>query len=205
MCSCGVRRWGCTVSARDERFVARLTRRIGELGVDYARPSVSEASSTLGRALEFILDAPKRGRLFITHYWALYIHDGRGPFGPRNSQNLVWFRDPKQDPRLINGETPARASKLRHLTRLAYQEARRLNSLHLARGGSVDTLPVIVTKRVDRATPAQPFFSNEPGGGMAGFGQTVAFPAAREEALAYLRQELKVGVFEEDTAKGVLR
>lgn len=58
------------------------------------------------------------GELYIPHYWAFYVHEDRGPFGPRKgsgAQCLVWFANPKDDPRLQR--EIVRYSDWRRLTR----------------------------------------------------------------------------------------
>lgn len=50
----------------------------------------------------------------IPHYWAKYYHDGSGPVSMPKGQYMVWFRDPKDDPRLKGGH-PVKKSDVRSL------------------------------------------------------------------------------------------
>lgn len=147
-------------------FSNKLLRQLLALGVLTAKPSIP--STTLREALRPIVDLPGQvGRLHITHYWALFVHDGRrGGFGPKRGRYLVWFRDPKQDPRLRGGKTPARAAQLRQLTGAQWRAGLKANRAARAAGQP----PVmIVTPWVAKGTKARPFFSNDAGGGMASF------------------------------------
>lgn len=147
----------------------RLLRDIGRLGYNYVRPKIP--SRTLRRSLRFEvlgvsvgLFDPKVGgsvgRLHVPHYWALYVHNGRGPFNMPRGKFMVWFKDPRQDPRLRGGKTPERVSQLRHLTAEEFYRALQLDQ-------------IIVTSRIRKPTPPTPFFANEAGGGMQGFADHV--------------------------------
>jgi hypothetical protein len=50
----------------------------------------------------------------IPHYWATYYHDGSGPVTMPKGKYMVWFRDPKDDPRLKGG-FPVKRSQVRTL------------------------------------------------------------------------------------------
>lgn len=134
--------------------------------------------------------------LIVPQFWATYIHDGRGPVTPKTASLLIWFRNPKDDPRLLNGRTPDRLSQTRRMTKGEFKKWSRINrqiiqNYKKSTGKRVLTqsdieslkLPMIVAKQSPRGggfVPGYPFFSNDPGGGMFGFINTVAEDAKRE-------------------------
>lgn len=97
-----------------------------------------------------------RGRLYLDPYYAVYVHDGRGPVSRGKERvPLIWYRDKNQDPRLDGGRTPNRAANLKHLTKAQFKRALANNQ--------------IIVKRDVKGTEPQPFFSNDADGGMYGF------------------------------------
>jgi len=108
------------------------------------------------------------------HYWAVYYHIGRKnlpPITPKSANVLVWFKDPRDDPRLTNGQSPVYRSEVRRLN-LSAQQFRALR-----KAGKL-----IVTKRSPRSGPAKfngnPFFSNT--GGMQGMDARLKSISQRE-------------------------
>lgn len=152
-----------------EDFSRRLSLRLAHAAVDFARPKVKTASTTLASALRVRFKIGREGRAsaYIPHYWAVYVHEGRRPFSKEHF--MVWFRDPKADPRLRGGKTPARVKDLRRLTKGQFQEALDLRRRWIAQGGDPYDSPVIITKTIRKGTPAKRFFGNEAGEGMFGF------------------------------------
>ena len=105
------------------------------------------------------------GDLFITSYWAIFVHDGHGPISPVRARFLVYYRDRANDPRRPDGRTPDRLSEERRLTRSEFQhgiaENRRLRQLNPGAGPSQFML--IVKDKDGRPmssgpAKAQPFF-----------------------------------------------
>ncbi len=145
------------------QFQRTLIGKLLTLGARRVRPEIP--STTLRLALRKIVSSDTEGSLFIPHYWAVYVHDGRdAPFGPRTATLLVFWRNPVNDPRLVNGQTPKRAFQLRRLTLREFRKAAKQE--HEAReDGRIS--PVTITRRVRNRTTATPFFSNT--GGMRGF------------------------------------
>lgn len=82
------------------------------------RPQIP--STRLREALSIQLDQAQRGfgALFIPHFFALFVHDGRASVGPKTARFLVYFRNPDDDPR---GPTPQRASQQKKLTKDQFQ------------------------------------------------------------------------------------
>lgn len=161
-------------SARTEgQLKAHIAREIGEAALAQAKPEVARASNQLASALRLVIERPAGAkgnvvaRVRIPHYWAIYVHDGRGPF--RKERFMVWWKNPKRDPRLKDGLSPVRASQVRRLTRAQWLQALQEREDWISSGGDPYDAPVIITKAVRRATKPRPFFSNGPGGGMQGF------------------------------------
>lgn len=154
--------------AAGARFRKRVTRRISEAAKRMAKPRIAESSKTLSRALE-IVRLPTRGRseravLQVPHYWAEFVHNGRRPF--RKRRFMVWWRDPRRDPRLRNGKYPRTRDQLRRLTPQEFVAAKEERDRWIKSGGSPETSPVIITKNIRKATKENPFFSHEAGGGL---------------------------------------
>lgn len=60
--------------------------------------------------------SPTRADLFLTPYWALFVHDGHGVISPQLATFLVYYRDRSDDPRRPGGLTPDRLANERRLT-----------------------------------------------------------------------------------------
>lgn len=179
--------------ARDPvAFRNKLLRDIGRMGMSFVRPKIP--SKTLRRSMRFEPQPTTigvAGRIHIPHYWALYVHEGRGPFAMPRGRFMVWFKDPRQDPRLRDGKTPERVSQLRHLTAEEFYAAVQLDQ-------------VIVTNRIRKATPPTPFFSNEAGGGMEGFANHVN-QSTNAQVRKYLLNQIGKDVLNvSDTAEAVI-
>lgn len=150
-------------------FLRRLAEVLVADAYDKAMPAVQDASFTLARYLTAEVEEDRPGMivaaLSVPHFWAKFLHDGRGPVRPQSASFLVWFRNVLDDPRLRGGRYPQRNSQVRHLTKQQWQFW--LNENRLARARRVPE-PMIVTKYSGPVT-GKPFFSNEPDGGMYGF------------------------------------
>lgn len=130
-----------TFEADRQSFLDDVHQRLSEAALRKVQSRIGRASQTLASALT-IRKTPEGAELYIPHYWALYVHDGRGAVKPRRSKFLVWFLDPKDDPRLSGGY-PERASDIIRLTRDQFREGLAENRARAAAG-----LPpyMIVTK-----------------------------------------------------------
>ena len=196
------------MTIEDDKFKRRLARRLALAAQRRARPKVARASDTLARNM--IVSTQRipgargdvAGKVSIPHYWALYVHDGRRPF--RKQKFMVWFRNPRLDPRLVNGKTPKRASQLRSLTRAQWLAAVRLRDEWIKQGGDPFDAPVIITKAVRKSTKATPFFGNAPGEGMFGFIDDT-HRIARAEMSRHVRKVMGDALFERDTAVATIR
>lgn len=170
-------------------FISRLAHQLAELAAAKARPLVASKSRTLGRLLRVVDYPPSRNKArsaaYIPHYWAIYVHDGRGTFAAPAGKYLIWFRDPRNDPR-HRGNYVERLSEKRTLTkqdfefwlgenRRVIEQYRKTNKdlpLHLI------PVPMIVVERVRKGVAPANFFDN--GIGMAGFGQQASGHAQAE-------------------------
>jgi hypothetical protein len=172
------------MSRRDETFKRRLVGRLAREGMKIARPNIRKGvgsgfgSKTLASALRVNIYNNETAALYIPHYWAIFVHDGRGGFGPKNQGFYVWFRDPNDDPRLIGGKTPERLYQKRRLTAAEYREGLRRNRRHLDNGGDPYDMPMIVTRIVRRGMAPSQFFSNRHG--MRGFAKRAGTIAKRD-------------------------
>ncbi len=103
------------------------------------------------------------GDLFLPHYWAVIVHDGRGSFGPSSAKFLVYFQNPDDDPRK---PTPQRAANQSSLTptqfRAGVAENRRREAANPG-GGPFQFMIIVVNDdgSPGRVGPASgtPFFS----------------------------------------------
>lgn len=150
---------------RDLALLERIGRELGKAAVKRARPQVRKSSRTLARAMSVVRPTQKTTWVYIPHYWAIMVHEGRQPFSKPNA--MVWFRDPRKDPRLPTGSTPQRVSQLKHLTRRQYLYWLDQNRKADPTGLNPQARPMIVTKKVTRPTPPNKFFDNREG--MRGF------------------------------------
>lgn len=171
--------------ARDDDFNRRIVTKIGRAAMVWVRPKIP--SRTLRKALNLFVVSDTEGRIQIPHYWALYVHNGRGPFSAPAGRYLVWFRNPKDDPRLRNGVTPVRASQLRHLTPSEYYHWLQVNAQARKEGRDP---PMVVTRAVRKGTPPNRFFATD--GGMRGFPQR-AQEVVREDVLKHIRESIGKG------------
>jgi len=97
-----------------EELNRRLLETFALVGQDIVTPKIP--SKTLRDALELIIDVPGlEARLFIPHYWAEFLHDGRPGFSAPAGRFLVFYSNPADDPRRTGGR-PERASLEPHLT-----------------------------------------------------------------------------------------
>lgn len=119
--------------AFDARTVVReVLRAIGERELAEARRRVP--SDTLRAAMQLIIEESElRARVFVPHYWAVYLHDGHTGINPVSARKLVFFDDWRDDPRR-GGTRPERFSQERRLTKAEYEEGLRINAERAARG-----------------------------------------------------------------------
>lgn len=109
-------------------FYDSLTMELGKMAYRIAYNNIP--SGTLRNAMVVLrVKSNKSGaayKLFIPHYWATYVHDGRGTVRPRRGKWLVWFKDARKDPRNYGGY-PIRLSDASALE-MPSQEFRRKKS-----------------------------------------------------------------------------
>lgn len=137
----------------------RLLTKFGERELKYVKREVG--STTLKRAMQLLVNVSKQeARLYIPHYWALYYHDGHGTITPKRARKLVFFDNPKDDPRLDNGKTPEREAQVGRLTKQQYQDGIKRNRKRAARGQR----PFMYVVDSVGPTPGDPFFDRASGG-----------------------------------------
>jgi hypothetical protein len=144
-------------------------------------------SKTLQEAMTINGPVNGSGFLEIPHYWAQYVHDGRGgmikDYGERPSV-FIWFRNIADDPRIAPGQTPERVDQLRHLSQaeMTYWIAR----CYQARKAGLPE-PMVVRRVVGQGVDGAFFFDNDRvlAGIMEDFDRI-----AEEQLRAYLRQKM---------------
>jgi hypothetical protein len=142
------------------------------------------SSEQLRAGLASLETSDSTGKLNVPHYWAKYYHDGRGP--SKGSPILVWFRNPKDDPRTPGGRYPVTKAQVRRLSKGEFRKWSSINNKIISAykrntGKRLLTssdyrameLPMIIAKNSPRnggrVAAVQAFFSNQAGGGMDGF------------------------------------
>lgn len=129
------------------------------------RPQIP--SRRLRQAMVKVFDVSQtrraKGALFITHFWAVMVHDGSRAFGPKSAKFLVYFVNEDDDPRK---PTPRRAADVRRLTKDEFNDGvQRNKELHLQNPGS-GTMQHMIIVKTPRGRPARvgatapsPFFA----------------------------------------------
>ena len=126
-------------------------------------------SRTLRAAIRAERLTERSVRLLVPHYWALYYHDGRGPVLPKRASMIIYYRDPKDDPRLTSGY-PVRMSDIKRLTRQQYLAGLLENKLRFRAnpgGGTMQFMVVVPSTGPTRPGKSYPFFTK----GMEAFPQ----------------------------------
>lgn len=162
-------------------FIQRLLQRLGRRAVAVVRPQIP--SRTLRRALQLRVEAGAgRAELEIPHYWAVYVHDGRGLVRPRrpNVRWLAFYRNPDQDPR--RPKQTVRAAQIRPLTEVISRQ----RFISDARRGKI-----IFSQKV-KATQGVPFFSR----GLHAFNRTEAPAIILDEVSEFV---CRIAAQEEET------
>lgn len=163
-------------------FQRRLLRVLSRSALRFVKPKIP--SRTLRSAAVARLLSDRHADIHIPHFWAIYVHDGRRPFTMPAGKVMVWFKNPKDDPRLRDGKLPVRRKQLRKLTRDEFFELLDRNRQAIAEGREP---PVVIARAIKKDTLPRPFFSNRSGGGMHGF-VTVAAIEARPLVMGRMRE-----------------
>jgi hypothetical protein len=134
-------------------FFRSILERYGAEEMERVRGMIG--SITLRDALELIVDAEEgKAELFIPHYWAEYYHDGRGSIWPGlRVKHLVYFNDPKDDPRIAGGY-PVRMRDIVRLTKKQWEDGLAINA-ERRRAGDLPYMIVIPTKNKDHVGPQE--------------------------------------------------
>lgn len=195
---------------RDQALKTKIADQLADAAVVKVRPLIP--SQTLQGALRVVgragglTDRVER-RVGLPHYWAVYVHDGRGPFNMPKGKFMCWFRDTSDDPRLVGGY-PFRVSERVSLTKEEFHHYMLLNRVvekavygRLRKPGEPQVGPMIVTSRIRKRTQAALFFDNSRG--MAGFTEEAnkigtaafaAFIAAELKSVLALKIESKISL-----------
>lgn len=145
------------------KLVQTLRDRLLAAAAKIAEPAVAKWSRHLAQAIQKIHTEPGTGKLYIPHYWAVYVNDGRPPASPERTTYFVWWRNPADDPRFSGSHTPARANQVRRLSRDEWRHYYSERRRQIKAGELPD---MIIAKQVADVPPRK-FFDND--GGMASF------------------------------------
>lgn len=148
-------------------------------------------------------DGPAVAFLENPEYWAVYLHDGHGPFNASFGSKLVFFNDPNDDPRIepIPSGYPTRISQQRRLTREQYYDGLEKNRERYRQGRDpyMWVLPSVGSFEGYHWLEGGGGFQ---GGGMAGFLASQA-PVLEQKFDRWVRRRLAIG--DERTATARLR
>ena len=166
-----------------EQFYERLLTKLGQMALRQVEPQIP--STTLRDALVLEVSTAllkPRAVLYLPHYWAVWVHDGRGPVSPKERTWLVWFQNPKDDPRTGGGRNyPVRVSDVVRLTQGQWEDGLEENARRRAAGQEPY---MIVTKHSGPVKYPESFAFFE--AGMESFAAT-AGPVVREEFDRHIR------------------
>lgn len=169
-----------------EEFYERLLTKLGEMALRQVEPQIP--SNTLRDALQLEVSTSllkPRAVLYLPHYWAVWVHDGRGPVSPKERTWLVWFQNPKDDPRTGGGRNyPVRAADAARLTKAQWEDGLAENARRRAAGQEPY---MIVTKHSGPVRPPESFAFFE--AGMEQFAAR-AGPVVREEFERFIRSKV---------------
>ena len=99
------------VRVRSADVFERVAPPIAEVALRRVRAACE--SATLRKALAI----QREGRsifIGVPHYWAIFYNDDRGPAEAPEGKFLIWFPNPRDDPR-HHGNYPVRASQIQRL------------------------------------------------------------------------------------------
>lgn len=176
-------------------YLPEFTKKITGLAEQRARRNIRSKQLRRGLYKTEVAKGPEGygAAIVIPHFWAVILHDGREQV--RGDPLLIWFRDRRKDPRLLNGNTPERLSQTRRLTKEEFnywmgvnrqiiKDYRKQTGKQVLTSSDYEAmkLPMVVARvspRSGRRVEGEYFFSNDPGGGMYGFMQEVDEEAVR--------------------------
>lgn len=103
-----------------DTFLVTLAHDLAQEALPYAKAVIP--SDTLRRQLTVEFFGPGRSALRVESFWAVILHDGRGPVNPgKGATFLVYYVDPLDDPRLDNGY-PIYPEDQKRLTKAQFYE-----------------------------------------------------------------------------------
>ena len=176
------------MSAADVKFLLATVKAIAVAGRIYVRPKVRSGvgrgfgSRHLAKNLEIrsgtggnIAKDEVASRIYLPHYWAIYVHDGRGPIFKEHL--MIWYKDRRQDPRLrTTGGYPKRK---RQVAKFRKGELARDIKAGKIGGMAHSVGPVAPSK----------FFSNR--SGMRGFKKDIVVPLVTARWKKHIASRIK--------------
>lgn len=160
-----------------KNFLSKMTSLLLFEAYEYSNTIVKIPSKTL-RTFMYIehYRGENKGYVVVPHYWADYYHNGRGNVYASPSGMLVYYKDPKDDPRIASGY-PVTKRGVKRLSPNRFREDARAGKL-------------IVVKSVGPAIVKHPFFDDSSALGMSGFKQRAEAIVNRESDI-YVRNLLQ--------------
>lgn len=138
-------------------FSTLTAQEIAELAARTAKAYLlaNNGSRTLAASMKAEVRGVGFARVLVPHYWALYVHDGRGPVEMPAGRFMVFFPDTQNDPRTDFGSRfPVRLSDIEHLSRQQFIEGLEQNRERREFGGQ----PFMIVTRSVGPIPGVPFF-----------------------------------------------
>lgn len=127
-----------------------LAKMAAQLVADRLRPLIQ--SETLKRSM-YVMKEKRSGsyRIVFPYYWAIYYHNGRDTVEAAPGHYLIYFRDPRNDPRLRGGY-PKNKKDVKKLSSAQFRFGLKMNrKLQKAGGGPMDYM--VLAKSVGPARP----------------------------------------------------
>ena len=103
-----------------DAFLTGIAVELAEIAAPVARQVIPSRTLRAQLTVEYL--GPGRSALRLESFWALILHDGRGPVNPgKGARFLVYYVDARDDPRLRNGY-PIYPQDQRRLTSTEFYE-----------------------------------------------------------------------------------
>lgn len=90
----------------------------------------TRAYGRLRQSFRFIVTST-RVIIYSTYYWARWVNDGRGSVHAKDGEWLIFFEDPKDDPRIKSGY-PRKPEQVKRLTPRQFEKALERDQLIMA-------------------------------------------------------------------------
>lgn len=174
-------------SKTDDKFKDDLLRVLAEQARRLvARPRILP-SETLRKTL-FVRKSTKTNTYVLgsPYYWAYYYHEGRGAMeqtGKSGKKFLVWFQNPKDDPRIAGGYPKTRSQR----KRLSKEDFVQGAAMNRRMDPSGETMPYMIITKKAGPMIGRPFFDN----GLKNF-RAAARRTIRNKFPQFVKERIKI-------------